>query len=54
MDSKTMTVAELITALQAVEDQSLPVLIEGCDCINPAKAVDTAGLPGQVLIEAAL
>lgn len=54
MDSKTMTVAELITALQAVEDQSLPVSIEGCDCINDAKRVDTDTGPGYVLIEAVL
>lgn len=49
-----MTVTELIAALEAIEDKTLEVLVEGCDCINPAKAVDTKDLPGSVLIEARL
>ncbi|MBN9327639.1 MAG: hypothetical protein BGO38_07830 [Cellulomonas sp. 73-145] len=31
-----MTVAELIAALSAIEDKTLPVVLEGCDCYNPA------------------
>lgn len=46
-----MTVAELIAELRQVEDQTRAVSLEGCDCINDAKAVD-ASLPGAVLIEA--
>lgn len=46
-----MSVAELIAALQQVEDRTRTVSLEGCDCINDAKAVD-ASLPGAVLIEA--
>lgn len=51
-----MTVAELIAALEQVEDKSKTVLIEGCDCINDAAGVSTALLAtsGEVLIEARL
>lgn len=45
-----MTVAELIAALQQVEDQGLQVLAEGCDCINPVVAVDTTVGDGAALL----
>lgn len=47
---RPVTVAQLIAALSAIEDQSRTVLVEGCDCINPAKGVDTSD--PDVLIEA--
>ena len=49
-----MTVAELIAALQQVEDKTRPVKLEGCDCINPAKGVDPDDLAPSVLITAVL
>ena len=36
-----MTVAELIAKLSTIEDQSRKVVVEGCDCINDAKGIDT-------------
>ncbi|WP_157075277.1 hypothetical protein [Arthrobacter luteolus] len=45
-----MTVKELIAALSAYEDQDAEVLLEGCDCANPAKAVTTVG--GMAYIQA--
>lgn len=35
-----VTVQELIDDLETVMDKSLPVILEGCDCINPATTVD--------------
>lgn len=34
-----MNVRELIEALSAVEDQTLEVWLEGCDCSNLAKSI---------------
>ena len=45
-----VTVAQLIAALSAIEDQNRTILVKGCDCINPAKGVDTSD--PDVLIEA--
>ena len=36
---KHMTVQELIDALNAIEDKSLTVIAEGCDCVNPVTSV---------------
>ena len=50
-----MTVAELIAALQQIEDQTKTVLAEGCDCINPAVGVSVdPELGNAVLIEVRL
>ncbi len=34
-----MTVAELIALLRDVENQDLPVTVEGCDCEAPAVGI---------------
>jgi hypothetical protein len=39
-----MTVEELIAALEQIEDKSLPVQAEGCDCINPATGTSVRAL----------
>jgi hypothetical protein len=49
--ARAMTVLELITELELVEDKSQPVQAEGCDCINPVKGIDEDALPGTVLLE---
>lgn len=57
-----MTVAELIEALNAVQDKSKPVVLEGCDCVGDAGRVSqcegwpsrprlSSGQPDYVLIE---
>lgn len=35
----TMTVSELIVALSKIEDQNLPLISEGCDCVGPVRGV---------------
>lgn len=37
-----LTVVELIALLNSIEDKSLPVDIEGCDCIGEANDVEVA------------
>lgn len=49
--TRGMTVLELITELELVEDKNQLVLGEGCDCINPIKGIDEDALPGSVLLE---
>lgn len=44
-----MNVQQLIEALQEVDDKTLPVIAEGCDCANPASAVKV--IDGSVWIE---
>ena len=41
---KQLTVAELITQLQSLPNQNLPIWVEGCDCIQPA--AQTITMPG--------
>jgi hypothetical protein len=54
MDGKSLTVADLIVALQKIEDQTLFVQAEGCDCVNPVSGVDAPDLTGNVLITVTL
>lgn len=43
-ENEHMTVEELIAALQLVEDKTMPVWAEGCDCANPASGVSVESL----------
>lgn len=54
-EDSTMTVAELIAALQALQPDA-EVLAEGCDCINPVVRVDADPdwRDGAVLLEVSL
>lgn len=55
-----MNVRELMAALESLEDKSLDVVLEGCDCSNDARGVEviaasTASIypcPSYVLIQA--
>lgn len=35
-----MTVQELIDLLSTVDDKTMKVMLEGCDCMNPASGVE--------------
>lgn len=40
-----LTVAELMALLENVSDKTMPVEIEGCDCVGPAGGVESLGHP---------
>ena len=55
MQRDVLTVQGLLDALLAVEDRSLPVSLEGCDCWpNAASVVEvnvaTAGRPAKMVV----
>ncbi|PSS42915.1 hypothetical protein C6401_15260 [Arthrobacter woluwensis] len=45
-----MTVQDLIDALNAIEDKSLKVIADGCDCANPVTSIESVTLGGPLTL----
>lgn len=43
-----LTVQQVIDALDAIEDKTLPVWADGCDCANPVVEVTAQGGMAQI------
>jgi hypothetical protein len=50
VENATLTVQQVIDRLAAIEDKTLPVWADGCDCTNPVTDVTVGDVYVQIAV----